>query len=184
MTAVGDYTLADLFTLPDLPCRADLIDGHLYFPRPQNRFHSITGDLLLNGLRRTLPPVFRVRRNMTVVLDRRNGLEPDVSLIHAEAITGWDDMGYRAEDVLLAAEVVAPDTEARDRGTKPHKYAAAGIPHFWLVEMDSRTQRPVVAVHRRDEDTGAYTLTGIHHDRLRISVPYDIDIDLTAIDNR
>ncbi|MBZ6232029.1 hypothetical protein [Streptomyces olivaceus] len=107
MTAVGDYTLADLFTLPDLPCRADLIDGHLYLPRPQNRFHSITGDLLLNGLRRTLPPVFRVRRNMTVVLDRRNGLEPC-----------------------------------------------------------------------------AHTPTGIHHDRLRISVPYDIDIDLTAIDNR
>lgn len=183
MTAEGNYTLDDPFTWPALPCRADLIDGHLLFPDPQSRFHSITGDLLVNGLRQNLPPALRVRRNMTVVLDRRNAFEPDVSLIRAGAITGWNEMGYRAKDVLLAVEVVAPDTEARDRGIKSHKYAAAGIPHFWLVEMDSRTHRPIVEVHRCDESTGAYTLAAVRHDRLKISVPYDVDIDLTAIDN-
>jgi hypothetical protein len=30
--------------------------------------------------------------------------------------------------------------------------------------------------------TASYVPTGIHHDRLKLSVPYTIDIDLTAID--
>lgn len=33
------------------------------------------------------------------------------------------------------------------------------------------------------EATGTYALTGIHHDHVKVSVPYDIDIDLTAIDH-
>ncbi|MET9256666.1 Uma2 family endonuclease [Streptomyces sp. NPDC003717] len=183
MTAEGDFTLDDLFTLPNLPCRADLIDGRLHFHDPQSSFHSVTVDLLVSGLRRSAPTAFDVSRNMTVVIDRRNGPEPDVSLIRAEAITGWDQMSYRAEDVVLAIEVVAKDTEARDRGIKPRKYAAAGIHHFWLVSMDRESQRPVVEVYEHDAVTGTYALTGIHHDHLKISVPYDIDIDLTAIDN-
>jgi hypothetical protein len=39
----------------------------------------------------------------------------------------------------------------------------------------------VVQVHERGHVTGTYALTGIHHDRLKVSVPFDIDIDLTAI---
>jgi hypothetical protein len=27
-----------------------------------------------------------------------------------------------------------------------------------------------------------YTLTGIHHDMLKLTVPFDIDIDLTEVD--
>lgn len=40
---------------------------------------------------------------------------------------------YQAADVLLAVEVVSPDSGARDRETEPHKYAGAGIPSFWLA---------------------------------------------------
>jgi hypothetical protein len=41
---------------------------------------------------------------------------------------------------------------ARDRDTKPRKYAAAGIPYFWLVEMAEGNQRPVVRVYAIDVD--------------------------------
>lgn len=34
----------------------------------------------------------------------------------------------------------------------------------------------------RGEVTGTYALTGIHHDHVKIRVPYGIDIDLTGID--
>lgn len=40
---------------------------------------------------------------------------------------------FEAEDLVLAVEVVSPESESRDRDTKPHKYAQAGIQHFWLV---------------------------------------------------
>jgi hypothetical protein len=59
-------------------------------------------------------------------------------------------------------------------------YAEAGIPHFWRVENDSG--RPVVYVHELDPPTSTYVPTGIHHDRLKVTVPFDIDLDLTEID--
>lgn len=174
------YTVDDLFTLPDLPPHTELIDGSLVFVSPQRDFHSTMIDLLMTGLRSTAPPEVRVRREMTVVLDRRNAPEPDVSVVRTEAVTGLDVTRYQAADVLLAVEVVSPDSEARDREAKPHKYATAGIPHFWLVEMTGTDQHPVVRVYELDPVTKAYALTGTHHDRLKTGVPFPVDVDISA----
>ncbi|MFD4336766.1 Uma2 family endonuclease [Streptomyces anulatus] len=174
------YTVDDLFTLPDLPPHTELIDGSLVFVSPQRDFHSTMIDLLMTGLRSAAPPEVRVRREMTVVLDRRNAPEPDVSVVRTEAVTGLDVTRYQAADVLLAVEVVSPDSEARDREAKPHKYATAGIPHFWLVEMTGTDQHPVVRVYELDPVTKAYALTGIHHDRLKTGVPFPVDVDISA----
>ncbi|MGW1890247.1 Uma2 family endonuclease [Streptomyces sp. NPDC002004] len=173
------YTVDDLFTLPDLPPHTELIDGSLVFVSPQRRFHSKMIDLLVNGLRRTVPSGLKVEREMTVLLDRRNGPEPDVSVVRAEAARDLEQTRFEAADVLLAVEVVSPDSEARDHDTKPHKYAAARIPHFWLVETAGADQHPVVRVYELDPVTKEYELTGSHHDQLKIRVPYDIDIDIT-----
>ncbi|MGW3581604.1 Uma2 family endonuclease [Streptomyces rubiginosohelvolus] len=175
------YTVDDLFTLPDLPPHTELIDGSLVFVSPQRKFHSTVIDLLVAGLRSTAPPEVRIRREMTVVLDRRNGPEPDISVVRSEADTkGMEQTSYQAADVLLAVEVVSPDSEARDREAKPHKYATAGIPHFWLVEMTGTDQHPVVRVYELDPVTKAYALTGIHHDRLKTGVPFPVDVDISA----
>ncbi|MER8072022.1 Uma2 family endonuclease [Streptomyces sp. NPDC094034] len=173
------YTVDDLFTLPGLPPHTELIDGSLVFVSPQRNFHTTVIDLLMMGLRRTVPTDLKVRREMTVVLDRRNGPEPDVSVVRAEAITGLEQTRYEASDVLLAVEVVSPDSEARDRESKPHKYATAGIPNFWLVEMAGADMHPVVRVYELDPLSKSYTLTGIHHDRLKTGVPFTIDMDIT-----
>ncbi|MFF0222678.1 Uma2 family endonuclease [Streptomyces sp. NPDC004629] len=177
------YTVDDLFTLPDLPPHTELIDGTLVFVSPQRRFHGNMVDLLVFGLRSSgLPAEFRVSREMTVVLDKRNGPEPDVSVIRADAITGPEQTSYRAKDVLLAVEVVSPDSESRDRTTKPQKYATAGIPNFWRVEASGASGRPVVHVYELDPLTKAYVHMGMHRDRIKVDKPYPIDIDLTAID--
>ena len=84
---------------------------------------------------------------------------------------------------MLAVEVVSPDSEERDRDTKPHKYARAGIPHFWRVEMTGDDDRPVVHVYELDATTMVYAVTGIHHDQLKLSVPFRVDIDLTEIEH-
>ncbi|KUN78444.1 Uma2 family endonuclease [Streptomyces griseoruber] len=178
----GGWTVDDLFTLPDLPPHTELIDGSLVFVSAQRIFHADAIDMLMSGLRRTAPPEVKVKREMTVVLDSRNGPEPDISVVRAEAVRSRAQTYFKVADVLLAIEVVSPDSEARDRNTKPQKYAAAGIPHFWLVEMAGQDDRPTVQVYERGEATGTYVLTGIHHDHVKLSVPFDIDIDLTAID--
>ncbi|MFF3453012.1 Uma2 family endonuclease [Streptomyces sp. NPDC002730] len=176
------YTVDDLLTLPDLPPHTELIDGSLVFVSPQRSFHSLVNDLLMHGLRRTVPDDLRVRREMTVVIDKRQGPEPDVSVIRAEAVTSSNETHYNAKDVVLVVETVSPDSEERDRKRKPQLYAEAGVPHFWRVES-GEGGRPVVYVYELDPATKAYAPSGIHHDRLKLSVPFTIDIDLAEIDN-
>ncbi|MEV6022638.1 Uma2 family endonuclease [Streptomyces sp. NPDC052036] len=173
------FTVDDLFTLPDLPPHTELIDGSLVFVSPQRNFHMLMIYLLAHGLRLTVPGNLRVKHEMTVVLDRRNAPEPDISVIRADADTGLEQTRFQAEDVVLAVEVVSPDSEARDHNTKPLKYAAAGIPHFWLVEMAEGNQHPVVRTYELDPVTKAYALTCIHHDKLELSEPFTVDIDIT-----
>src|SRR5690606_6485056 len=133
-------------------------------------------------LRQTVPPGLRIRREMTIVLDRRNGPEPDVSVVRTDAITGSGQTRYAAKDVLLAVDVVSPDSESRDRTTKPQKYAAAGIPNLWRVGEAGTGGRPVIHVYGRDPLTRRYVHMGMHRARIEGDKPYSIDIRLTAVD--
>ena len=66
----GGFTAADLDRLPDLPPHSELIDGSLVLVSPQASFHSLVLYALEHALRRTTPQDLRVRREMTVTLDR------------------------------------------------------------------------------------------------------------------
>ncbi|NUS10034.1 MAG: Uma2 family endonuclease [Streptomyces sp.] len=177
----GGYSLDDLYTL-DLPPHTQLIDGSLVFVSPQRKFHSLAIDLLVHRLRSLAPDHLRVRREMAVVISPRTVPEPDVIVVNAEADADEYQTRYDVADIVLAIEVVSPDSEARDRDYKPHKYAHAGIPHFWRVEMDERAQRPVVYVFELEPTTKTYVPTGIHRNQFKVEVPYPITVDLTEID--
>ncbi|WP_157531903.1 MULTISPECIES: hypothetical protein [unclassified Kitasatospora] len=76
-----------------------------------------------------------------------------------------------------------PDVSVvRDRELKPRKYAEAGIPHFWRVEQEDTGRHPVVYVLELEPATRTYVVTGVHHGRLKVGGPFEIDIDLTEID--
>ncbi|MEU9301645.1 Uma2 family endonuclease [Streptomyces sp. NPDC048269] len=175
----GGWTADDLDTLPNLPPHTELIDGSLIFVSPQTLFHSRAVDFFNWQLQSLVPPGLEVVREFTIDIDRRNRPEPDVIVIDEDVINDPDQTRFPAESVLLAIEVVSPESVSRDRETKPLKYARAGIPHYWRVE--NKDGRAVVYVFEREPSTGAYTSTGIFHDRLKVSVPFPIDLDLTAI---
>jgi Uma2 family endonuclease len=176
---VGGWTADDLDELPNLPPHTELIDGSLVFVSPQTRFHSRAMRLLENSLLDQVPDDLDVIREMTIKLNKRNRPEPDVLVVRADADTGPKQTWFRPEDVVIAVEVVSEDSEDRDREVKPRKYAQAGIAHYWRVEENQGL--PVVYVYERDPATQAYALTGIFHNRLKSTVPFPIDIDLTAI---
>lgn len=75
--------------------------------------------------------------------------------------------------------MVSHESEERDRKSKPPRYAEAGIQHFWRVEETEG--RPVVFVYELDPATTAYALTGIHHGRMAVPVPFPIEIDLDGL---
>jgi Uma2 family endonuclease len=175
------FTADDLDRIPDLPPHAELIDGNLVLVSPQKAFHSLMLDLLTHSLRLSAPrPEFLVRRDMSVVLGRKQRPEPDVVVVRADAEASLSATWYPADAVVLAIEVVSPDSEFRDRSRKPQLYAEAGIPFFWRVEAVEG--KPVVHAYQRDPETAAYVALGIFHDRVLLAVPFPIDIDLTEIE--
>ncbi len=176
------WTADDLDRLPNLPPHTELIDGSLVFVSPQTFFHARTMRLLEQALLAQIPDELDVIREVTLKLDQRNRPEPDVLVFRSDAVTGPRQTWLRPEDVVLAIEVVSDDSKARVREAKPQKYAKAGIRHYWRVEEN--VDLPVVYVYELDPATRTYVPTGIHHDRLRLTVPFLIDIDLTAINRR
>ncbi|MEV8032604.1 Uma2 family endonuclease [Streptomyces sp. NPDC086182] len=178
------WTADDLDRIPGLPPHTELIDGSLVFMSPQTAFHGRCMRLLENALLEQAPDHLDVMREMTIKLDTKNRPEPDVMVFPVDANTGPGQTWYKPEDILLAVEVVSPDSRERDREVKPRKYAEAGVPHFWRVEQDEDKGLPVVYVYELDPATKSYGLTGIFHDRLKATVPFEIEIDLTAIGRR
>jgi Uma2 family endonuclease len=177
------FTADDFLKMRGLPRHTELIDGSLIFVSPQRKWHKRVINLLEDTLDEQAPKGLRAEREMAVKLAKRQCPEPDVLVVTEKAYDRTDpDTHYFPDDVVLVVEAVSPDSEDRDRDNKPRKYAAARIRHFWRVEEDER--RAVVYVYELDPATSAYALTGIYHDRLRLTVPFDIDIDLTDVLNR
>jgi Uma2 family endonuclease len=174
------FTAEDLDHIPELPRHTELIDGSLVFVSPQANFHTMVISLLESVLRQLAPEHLRVRREMTVTLGKRQRPEPDLVVVRAEEALDTTKTSFQPSDVVLVVEVVSPDSEVRDRERKPQLYGAAGIAHFWRVE--NTDGRPTVYVYELDPANNAYSLTGIHHDLLKLTVPFDIDIDLTQMD--
>lgn len=179
----GGWTADDLDRIPGLPPHTELIDGSLVFMSPQTAFHGRAMRLFENALLDQAPADLDVLREMTIKLDEKNRPEPDVLVFPVGANTGPRQTWFRPEDIVLAIEVVSDDSVQRDREVKPRKYAAAGVRHFWRVEADEEGV-PVVYVYELDPALKVYVPTGIHRDKLTLTVPFPLEIDLTAINRR
>ncbi len=173
---LGGWTADDLDTIPGLPPHTEMIDGGLFLASPQTNFHMTTLRLLERALEDRAPEELFVVREMTTKIDKRNRPEPDLMLVPRSAVTGPRQTWYDPADIRLAVEIVSDDSVERDREIKPRKYAGALIRHYWRIEENDG--KPVVYVYELDPATNAYAITGIHHDRLKLTVPFTLDIDL------
>jgi Uma2 family endonuclease len=164
---------------PDFFKHVELIDGALIFMSPQRRFHERVISALRTLLNAQGPADLVAVTQMDVKLGKRMRPCPDVLVVTEIAADDQDRTYYLPDEVRLVIEVVSPESEDRDRLTKPQRYAQARIPHFWRVEENDG--KPVVYVYELDPASNAYAITGIHHSRLALSVPFPLDIDLANL---
>ena len=64
-------------------------------------------------------------------------LQPDVFVVPEGAgrvSAAWTDV----TTLVLAVEVVSPTTARYDRGLKRLRYQRAGVPEYWVVDLDAR----------------------------------------------
>jgi Uma2 family endonuclease len=176
----GGWTADDLDNLPSsAPEHLELIDGALIVMSPHRTFHSRVMWRLAAALDAAAPQNVGVDIEITVKLGPRQRPEPDLVVFEEKRPEDSNRTYHLPDEVLLVVEVVSEESAERDRETKPMKYAKAGIAHFWLVEEEGGS--PVVHVFALDDATGSYVPVTVARERLRLTAPYPVDIDLTTL---
>lgn len=163
----------------------ELIDGTLVLLTPQNGFHSRVKMRVAHALEGFVSEGVEVLVGMTMKLGTHQRPEADI-IAHRpspDEEDHWSDTHVPPEDVLLVVEIVSKESQDRDRTTKPMKYAAAGIPHFWRIEPEATG--PAIHVYELDGTREPrYVPITIARERLKLDVPFAMDIDVQALTGR
>lgn len=113
--------------------KAELIDGDIYTMSPQTTRHGLVKTELgfqirarLKTLRSELITIVEV----SVVVADDSVPEPDI------VVSSYTGSRFMPGDTVLLAVEVASSTLSVDLGRKAALYAAAGIPEYWVVDLD------------------------------------------------
>ncbi|MBM7791256.1 Uma2 family endonuclease [Tenggerimyces flavus] len=92
---------------------------------------------LMRQLADQLPEGWEVLSQSDVILEREfppTVRQPDVLVTTTATVDSIKKL--EAQHVRLAVEVLSPGTKRVDRVLKPVEYAEAGIPHYWVIDLD------------------------------------------------
>jgi Uma2 family endonuclease len=144
------FKARDIWDTPDDGKRYEVIDGQLYVtppPIPEHQRPSMRLSFHLEGYvhERDLGQVYAAP--IGVELDDENGIQPDLVYVSRERLHIVGKKGIEGAPDLVV-EILSPSTRGRDRGVKLRRYAAAGVPHYWIVDPRSRALEAYRLVER------------------------------------
>jgi Uma2 family endonuclease len=116
--------------------KTELIDGDVYFVNAQHRPHGMVKMRLYDALRDRLKEIgsaYRPVAEFTLSLSRTDRPEPDLMLTSEPDGAGFVPL----ESVPLVIEV-SDTTLATDLGKKKRRYAKAGVPEYWVADVNRR----------------------------------------------
>jgi Uma2 family endonuclease len=116
--------------------RVELIDGEVLEMTPIGPEHGGTVKTLIQAFRGLPSSVSLLSVQDPLLLDDRSEPEPDLMLLRPRE-DHYRRSHPRPGDVLLLVEV-ADESLERDRDLKLPRYAAAGIPELWIVDLRGR----------------------------------------------
>jgi Uma2 family endonuclease len=170
MFAHGDrLTRRDLELITDERRRYELVDGTLLVSPSPRPLHQRVVARLLAALTPLCPADCEVLpAPLDVVLDDHTVLIPDVVIGKRDTFTDRALVGVP----ILAVEVISPSSRHIDLHLKPARLAAAGCPHYWVIDPGV----PRVSCFRLRND--AYELAGEGQDDEPVSLtePYAVTL--------
>lgn len=129
--------------------RVELLDGQIVEMAPQNPPHASTTDESSDYLKALFAGRAKVRTQLPITLAPDSEPEPDLVIVRMDQ-RHYRDRHPAPEDVFLLIEI-ADATLQRDRTRKAKIYASAGIPDYWIVDIN---QQQVIVL--RDPQVNAY----------------------------
>lgn len=135
------WTAEMVRNLPDDGNRYEVVDGELLVtPSPAELHQSAVGLLFspLDAHARSQGIGTARVSPADLELDARSMMQPDVfvtGLVEGRPSRRWNS----GAPLLLAVEVLSPSTARSDRITKRRRYQRAGVPEYWIVDLDART---------------------------------------------
>lgn len=179
-------TVRDYLALgEDQDSRYELVEGvPVMSPSPMLR-HDEAALCLAMALAPQLPG------HLGVVLDTDVDLElappdepgtvrrPDVLVYARAAAHRVEEEGgvLRAADVALAVEIVSPGSRRIDHVLKRSEYQDAGIPHYWIVDLDE----PVSLLASRLTDEFGYMETAKATGTFTADEPFPVTVRLDEL---
>ncbi|MDP1857621.1 MAG: Uma2 family endonuclease, partial [Gemmatimonadaceae bacterium] len=135
------WTPADLAQFPERDGnRYECIGGELFVTPSPRPVHVIAQELLRDELHQALRAAGESLRVFDATQDflptAKDLVQPDLFVLRERATASMrlDKTGC----VVLIVEVLSPSTAARDRGIKRLLYQRAGVPEYWVVDVDAR----------------------------------------------
>lgn len=113
---------------------AELFGGEVYYMSPKHRPHARTVGNLYFAIRQSLEQSglgLSVLADISVRLSDHDAPEPDIVITDAP-----DGEGILPLDAAKLVIEVADSTLATDLGLKADLYAAAGVPEYWVVDVN------------------------------------------------
>ena len=135
------WTAEMVRNLPDDGNRYEVVDGELLVtPAPTWLHQDAVGQLYiaLDAHARSKHLGTALMSPADIELDPEGMVQPDVfvlGLIGGRPSREWND----GAQLLLSVEVLSPSTARSDRITKRRRYQRAGVPEYWIVDLDART---------------------------------------------
>lgn len=111
--------------------RVELLGGQLMVTEPQGSRHAATVSLVAGALRVAFQGGWYVTVQLPVALDDESEPEPDVAVVRGTARDYGD--AHPSRPVLVVE--VADSSRTLDRRHKASRYARAGVPDFWIVDI-------------------------------------------------
>lgn len=133
---IEDYLLLDRSGAFDAYAKTELIDGEIFYMnaqhRPNARIKSHLFFAICTALRASQSPLEALVEARIAVPDRAVP-EPDIVLTNEPEGEGLIPLG-----TVARAVAVADTTLANDLGVKARLYATAGIPKYWVADVDGK----------------------------------------------
>ena len=138
--AAEPWTAEQVRALPDDGNRYELVSGELVVTPAPAYLHQAAVFALLDRLRpwaRNAGLGKAMASPADISLGEDEVLQPDIFVFRPAAerpVHSWTDI----TELLLAVEVLSPSTARYDRTLKRWRYQRAGVPEYWIVDLDAR----------------------------------------------